>query len=426
MSALGSILRRMARPLRRTAGSFKPPHEPSGKPIGDARSIAFAVNAAADSKEQPWIGAAKGRGAEIDMLPLFQPYRREDGRIAAFLLAPPRRDYDCVVVYPGINFYEHSWSYAFLDRLNGLLGENGTIFIPRRNDPARRMSDARLEALFGAAPRQATKRFLAFGKARDGLKRPPGADYSVLDAYFPIGNVLIEGRFDQSLGETIHALGVRRARQRIAPPATGFLGQLKSQCYRTCSAATKAALVQYLAARYFPGRGDLRVVDLGAGTGLNSIELLLNPSGVAHVTLVEPNRAYHWDIAQMVEQLGERVRGKVSLVDRRVEDYRGPAADIAMVCGVFSILSAGLREPFVRNAWDSVAPGGILAVLENMRDPDPVKGGTYNDTRLTPPEIDALLGRLGKIGFFKSDAMEEMAPADVGIRPVFRVVRKPA
>ncbi len=424
MSTLKSLLRRVVRPLRRSLGG-PPPVEPSGPPIESARSIAFIVNATSDAKGQAWFDAARARGAEIDMLPLFQPYRREDERTMSFLLAPPRASYDCIVVNHATELYEHSWSYAFLDRLNGFLGENGTIFVPRRNDPARRISDARLKALFGAAPRQATKRFLAFGKARGGLKRPADAAYSTLDAYFPIRDALIQGRFDAKLADTIRALGVRRARLRSANRADSFLAQLKSQSYRTCSASTKSALMQYLAAQYFPGRGDLRVVDLGAGTGLNSLELLLNPSGIAHVTLVEPNRVHHWPIALMVEQLGERVRGKVTLCDQEGAAYSGTQADIVMVCAVLTMLPAEQRQPFAQGAWNAVAPGGILAVLENMRDPDPVKGGAFNAMRYTPPEIDALLGRFGPLRYFKSDAMEEMAAPDVGIRAVFRVVRKP-
>jgi SAM-dependent methyltransferase len=425
MSTLKSLLRRVVRQLRRPLGG-PPSADPSGPLIESARSIAFIVDSTSDAKGQAWFDAAKARGAEIDMLPLFQPYRRDDERTMSFLLAPPRARYDCVVVHPATEFYEHSWSYAFLDRLNGFLGENGTLFIPRRDDTARRISDARLKALFGAEPRQSTKRFLAFRKAQGGLTRPAEAATSVLDAYFPIRDVLIQGRFDVKLADTIRALGVRRARLRIANRADSFLVQLKSQSYRTCSAATKSALVQYLAAQYFPGRGDLRVVDLGAGTGLNALELLLNQSGVAHVTLVEPNRAYHWSIAQMVEQLGERVRGKVALSDQRVEEYSGTPADIAVVCHVFSVMPVEGREPFVQSAWRNVAPGGILAVLENMQISDPALGGAYNATRLTTEEIDAMLGRFGRVRYFRSDALEEIAAGAVGNKPVFRVVHKPA
>jgi SAM-dependent methyltransferase len=424
MSTLRSLLRRITNRLRRTAGHIRLPDEPSGPELEAARAIAFIVNAASDAKGQAWIDAAKARGAQIDLLP-FTPYRREDERTMSFLLAPPRKNYDAVVVNRAVELFEHSWSYAFLDRLNGYLSETGTIFIPRQSDPSRRIPDARLDEMFAQAPRRATPRFLAYGKAQGGIARPADAATSTLDAYFSHRDAFIQGRFDPKLVETIQALGVQRAVTATAYRADNYFTQLKSQSYRTCSASKKAAPVQHLAATYFPGRKDLRVADLGAGTGLNSLELLLNPSGVAHVTLVEPSRPYHWPIALMVDALGARVAGKVALSASPVEEYQGEPVDIAMVCGVFSILSAETREPFVQSAWRNVAPGGILAVLENMRDSDPVRGGPYNATRLSPPEIDAMLGRFGAIRYFPSGALKELSFAQVENAPVFRVVQKP-
>src|SRR6202008_2008855 len=139
----------------------------------------------------------------IDILPLFKPYRREDERTMSLLLAPPRRNYDCVVVAKSVVLFEHSWSYAFLDRLNAHLSETGTVFIPRKTRPDRLISDTRLSELFESAPRHADRRSIAFGKRDGGLRRPAGADYSTLDAYFGIRDALIQGRFDQGLAETI-------------------------------------------------------------------------------------------------------------------------------------------------------------------------------------------------------------------------------
>jgi hypothetical protein len=143
---------------------------------------------------------------------------------------------------------------------------------------------------------------------------------------------------------------------------------------------------------------------------------------------VEPHWSYHWDIAAAYDRLGERVRGKVSLAGEPVETYSGKQqVDIAMVCGVFSILSLEQREPFLQSAWSNVAPGGILAVLENMRDPDPVRGGAYNATRFPPPrEIDAFLGRLAPIRYFPNDAAKEISAAEAGNGAVFRAMRKPS
>ncbi len=151
----------------------------------------------------------------------------------------------------------------------------------------------------------------------------------------------------------------------------------------------------------------------------------MNPSGVSHLTLVEPWRDYYWDIAAVYDRLGDRVRGKVTLAGQTVETYSATPVDIAVVCSVFAVMPAEQRENFVQSAWNAVASGGILAVLENMRDEDPVRGGSFNATRFTPHEIDDLLGRLAPIRYFGSDAMKELRAEDVGNRSVFRVLRKP-
>jgi SAM-dependent methyltransferase len=429
---LRPLWRRIARRLR--GSPVKVPDEPSGPELEAARAIAFIVNYATDVKGRAWTDAAKARGAEIDILPLFKPYRREDGRTMSVLLDPPRESYDAVVIDRAVELFEHSWSYAFLDLVNGYLHEErwnsalsltGTLFIPRQNDPAQRICDARLNELFGEEPREATSHYIAYGKARRGLKRPADASISTLDGYLLHRDAFIENRFDPKLIDLIKTLGVRRPVPVAAPRTDSHEAQLQSQSYRTCSVSTKSVMVQHLAATYFPGRDDLRVVDLGAGTGLNSIELLLNPSGVAHVTMVEPNRGNHWPIALMVQALGAHVAGKVALKPGRVEEYQGKPDDIAMVCHVFSVIPKEAREPFVQNAWSHVAPGGILAVLENMQDSDPVRGGAYNATRFTPEEIDTALGRFGAIRYFASEALQEIALDSVGQTPVFRVVQKP-
>lgn len=398
----------------------KPPHSA----LGRAHAIAFIVTSPSDGQRRPWIDEAAARGAEIDLLPVFQAYRRGDGKIMSFLMPPPREEYDCIVVSRSIDLFDHSWSYAFLERLNSLLSREGTILVPKASDAARLIPDKRLIELFGHAPHEKGRRYLGFSKAQGGLHRPADAAHSTLDAYWPLHENLIHGRFDESLSDTILALGAERADKRKPYTSRDTVDLLQSQTYRTCSASTKAAMTGYLASVYFPDRHDLHLADLGAGTGLNSLELLLGASRVSKVTLVEPNRAYHWDIAAVYDHFRDRLRGKVVLVDKPVEAYRGVPVDIGLVCGVFSMLPQEIREPFALGAWSNIAPGGVLAVLENMRTPG-ASDYRYNAQRFIPSEIDAMLGRFGPIRYFENDAMREVRPADVGNRTVFRVIRKP-
>jgi len=424
--SIKSTLARFPRLHRAASAVRRLWRKPPRTPLDGARSIAFIAPSRSDGQGRRWTADAAARGIDIDILPLAQPYRRDDGQVMSFLLPPPREKYDGIVVSRSIDLFDHSWSYAFLDRVNALLSDRGTMLVAKPTGPERYIPEDKLIRMFGRAPRGTAGRYLEFDKAKGGLRRPAEAPRSTLDAYWALSDNLINARFDERLSETILALGVDHVRPRKPNFTDDLLELMQSQSYRTSSACTKSAMIEHIASVCFPDRRDLRLADLGAGTALNSLELLLGPGRIAHVTLVEPHWSYHWDIAAVYDWLGERVRGKVSLAGKQVETYSGTPVDIAMVCGVFSILSVEQREPFLQSAWSNVAPGGILAVLENMRDPDPVRGGAYNATRFTPPEIDAFLGRLAPIRYFPADAAKEISADETGNSAVFRVMRKPS
>jgi hypothetical protein len=390
--------------------------------LDGAGTIADVVLHPDNVKHQPWLAGVKARGASVDLLPIAHPSKDAQGRISSFAYEPPRPEYDRIVVSRHIHLFEHSWSYAFLDRLNGLLAKDGRIVVPRCRRPEHQISDARLAQLFGSAPRPAGRNYQTFAKAPGGLARPPEASYSILDAYWPLMRNLIDNEFDPRLKEVIHALGVAQPGSRTGM-TLDLMTSLQSQSYRTNSASTKSAIMQYIMAQCLPGRGGLHLIDVGAGTGLNSFEILLNPAGVSSLTLVEINRGNYWPIALMYEALGERIRGKVRLVDKPGQDFSAHPADAAMVCGVYSMLPREARDDFTANVWANVAPGGIFAVLENMRSGD---GSRYDEVRATPPELDASMARFGPIRYFLADAMQELRPEEVGNLSVFRVLQKPA
>jgi phospholipid N-methyltransferase len=239
-------------------------------------------------------------------------------------------------------------------------------------------------------------------------------------------DVLTYGRFDPKLADTVRTLGVSSPAPAPGQTETDFDSLVHSQAYRTCSVRTKAAIAEHIVSVYFPGGGDLRMADLGAGTGLNSLELLLNPGAVSTLTVVEPRNGYHWHIAAVFEQVRAQLHGRVFLLDQKGEELDAPENDIAMICGVLVMVPNDLREKFVLSAWNNLAPGGLLMALENMQCSDLAAGGRYNAQRCTPHEIDTLLGRLAPIRYFMSTAKRELCFNEVRNQTVFRVIQKPA
>jgi len=391
--------------------------------LGKPRQVAFIVLSRPDADDAKWIDRVKAEGADVDALPLTQSYRREDGRVMSLMSPSPGGPYDRIVVSHRVNLYEHSWSYAFLDRLNAMLTEDGAMLVTAGPD---QIAAETLTRLFGAKPLARSGHMLSFAKAPKGLRRPVEAAASTLDAYWALSEVFLNETFDPKLGEVIEELGETPISLHRHPQETDLRAALYSQSYRAASARTKAPMVQHILSLNFPGRRDLHLIDLGAGPGFNSMELLLDPSGVAKLTLVEPNNAHRWGIATLYNWLGERVHGKVRLCAALAQDYDGDSGDAVVISSVLSVAGLEWREPILRNAWKSISAGGVMIVYENMRRENPDSTDRLNESRCTPETLDALLGGFGPIRYFHAQRMKELAFKDVGNATVFRVVRKPA
>ena len=422
MNALSraGLFERIARKFR--AVPPQPPPDPVVALLGKPRQVACVVRSRPDADDVKWIDRAKAGGADVDILPLTQSYRREDGRVMSLMSPSPGGPYDRIVVCHRVNLYEHSWSYAFLDRLNAMLTEDGAMLVTA--GPGQIAAET-LTRLFGANPLARSGHMLSFAKAPKGLRRPVEAVASTLDAYWALSEVFLNETFDPELGEVIEELGETPIALRRHPHETDLCGSLYRQSYRAASARTKAPMVQHILSLNFPSRRDLHLIDFGAGPGFNSMELLLNPSVVAKLTLVEPNNAHRWGIATLYNWLGERVRGKVRLCAALAQDYDGEPGDAVVISSVLSVAEPEWREPILRNAWKSISPGGVMIVYENMRRENPDSTDRLNEARCTPETLDALLGGFGPIRYFHAQRMKELAFKDVGNATVFRVVRKP-
>jgi len=144
----------------------------------------------------------------VDILSLGMPVRHSDGRIVSFVAPAPQENYDCVLISDRIELFEHSWTYAFLDRCNTLARPGGAIILPACRDSTSNSPHGTSHALFGSGPEETSRTYLTFRKVPNCLNRPSGARHSTLDAYWPLMETLIYSRFDPSIGKTISALGV--------------------------------------------------------------------------------------------------------------------------------------------------------------------------------------------------------------------------
>jgi hypothetical protein len=69
-------------------------------------------------------------------------------------------------------------------------------------------------------------------------------------------------------------------------------------------------------------------------------------------------------------------------------------------------------------AWDALAPGGVLIVHENIKNPSYTRDF---DKMLTVEEIEALLGNYGSIERYLATAIARVSREAAEARSVFRV-----
>jgi ubiquinone/menaquinone biosynthesis C-methylase UbiE len=105
-----------------------------------------------------------------------------------------------------------------------------------------------------------------------------------------------------------------------------------------------------------------RVVEVGAGTGAN---LAAYPSGLDHLTLVEPSPAMRRRLADRVATLADRLPA-VTVLDGRAETL--PLADASADTAVVTLVLCSVEDPdrAAAELHRMLAPGGTLLVVEHV------------------------------------------------------------
>ena len=193
--------------------------------------------------------------------------------------------------------------------------------------------------------------------------------------------------------------------------------------YWFASVGYKAGIISHIVADMHGGT-DLEMVDVGSGPGWVPIELLADPAcGV--------RRAVAVDRQPLFGALGSIGARALALEDRAFAfSDAGALGHDWSPCDVVTGLGSLLYLPredartVLEQAWDSLRPGGLLIVHENIKQ-DSFKGrsGDY-DLMFTSQEVDDLLGRFGPIRRFASTGPVEVAAEAAGAKAVFRVVQK--
>ncbi|MBN1554029.1 MAG: class I SAM-dependent methyltransferase [Phycisphaerae bacterium] len=184
----------------------------------------------------------------------------------------------------------------------------------------------------------------------------------------------------------------------------------------------KSALLQHMLERFFQTRQDLFVADMGAGPGYLAAELALCDERVREVLVNDSNGINLLFAKRFLAFFGEDFASRFSMNISPMEECRYERMyDVICFIGSLLYLPRDMAGITLDRAWDALLPGGILVVHEN------IKRDSYSrDYHLmfTTGELDDALARFGRILYFSSTAMMEVAPSRAGTSTVFRVVQK--
>lgn len=204
----------------------------------------------------------------------------------------------------------------------------------------------------------------------------------------------------------------------------GVAAMLSAIAYSVTGAGYKAAGLRRFIRSYLPDRDAVDVVDLGGGGGFVGVELLLSEPRVRSVVNCDPAAASRIQSAHLMAWFQPRIEGRYRLVPIAAEAYRfDEPSDV--VCAFASLLYVARNElgELLARAWESLRPGGILVVHENIRRRC-FAGKEYYPRMFTAEELDRYLGVLGEVRRYRSSDFAPIDAADAGEATVFRVVQK--
>jgi hypothetical protein len=364
---------------------------------------------------QDWCARRKEKPI-IDILPLSLPYRKND-QVNSVFYHPPQENYDIIIVHRQIELHEGNWSYAFLDRLNGMLAAEGKIIVPcGRSAPYRRdIPDERLDALFRQQGHVLSSEYQIYTQVSQGLNRPLGQDISILDVFYEELDRMLEMEFDRleagsgdPLIDAIQQLGYRYAGMRNKAPALDFV--LKS---------------------FSKSAKELHVVDVGGGAGTLILEMALDKeTPVRFGTVIDPDRVIVEQGKITTTLLMSRLpatagpQPMVEYVCSGAIDCHWPHTDVVVMIGTLLLIPRELQQACLDKAWAALRSGGVLAIQENMKVADEKKGGHYNHLRFEPDELDALMSRYGPVRYFHGTHLMEIPSASMARQTVYRAVQK--
>lgn len=316
----------------------------------------------------------------------------------SMLFALPEGGFDTVAISPTLRLFAGDWSRVLLSRIARSLKPDGSLWAPiapqakARGHWSKRWLRGAL-ATRGRVHRVDDQLLLHF--IRPIMAEPPP---SVLGWYFAEQTRLLESSSEPD---------------RL----------IRRMNYGLFGANYKCALISFIIDRCLRGRSPLSLLDVGGSAGLTSMEILLAHRRVDRVTVIEPDLRHRPVAESLTSFFAERQGGRFGHVwrDAQSHEFEEPVDVVIFIASLLYVPRDELQD-LLQQIWQSLNPGGLLIVHENIKNPSYERD---HDVMFTVEEIDERLGQFGSIRRFSSTATCEVSKEAAKESTVFRVVQKP-
>lgn len=322
------------------------------------------------------------------------------------------------------------WSEACIAYANTLVGDGGSLVLPVTDTRSGEWTLDPLIAFVGAQPgrKSGFLRRVQYGEfARPVALRPRPSVFSwFMQNAGAIYRVYLDNALkdDPGVADCLPVLDEIMADSEARDVIPQQLQTAMSlQAYYVGGIGYKGANLRFIHDKVSGSAPWRRYVDVGGGYGLLAAEASLDRDmGVEEALTVDIsslNEAY-FQVFRSAPGSTLAAKTAFALSDVASFDFATPADALSFV-GSFLYVPQPNRKAILKRAFDSLRPGGVLVIHENIKAPSYT---TDYALMFEPEEIEGLMREHGRIRYFSSTSMEELDHAKVERKAVFRVVQK--
>lgn len=392
----------------------------------------------------------------------------ENGDLRSIWLDASKKTYDVIVISHTMLMYHGSFFSALMTLLFDMLEDGGSLIVPLGNAKGHERTIDDFENFFGVSGvvlrTRKSRHYVIFDKTEVTKNSIDRTALSVLNWYKDgVKDILFDGHRQNAAYQTVrngnlsdvHAISpalaeyvtsynpeniVNSLRVTDTLSVQEFLSgeyersvdvepailkrEVNAQSYSVGCMRYKSTIISHIIKSFMDGKPNLHLTDLGGGYGNLAAEILMDDvNTVTDVLVNDPSVRYMLFSEYMYRGLNDVLKDHFEFQLGLMEDHEFTSTDIISMIGSVLFVPREQRADFIKRAFDSLRPGGLLIIHENIR-AERFAGVKEHDHMLGADELDGYLSPLSKVNYFSSTYWAHFSREEAGTKSVFRVVQK--